>query len=86
MFIISLNKLSQAKTVAQLKPGETGKVCCFKDEHLALKLLDMGCLPGTQVALKFVAPLGDPICISIDNGYSLSLRKAEAATISLVEE
>ncbi|MCK5666598.1 MAG: FeoA domain-containing protein, partial [Thiotrichaceae bacterium] len=51
---------------------------------LALKLLDMGCLPGTEVKMKFAAPLGDPICISVD-GYRLSLRKAEASTISLVE-
>ena len=72
------------KTVATLKPGESGEICCFKDEQLALKLLDMGCLPGTQVQMKFAAPLGDPICISID-GYRLSLRMAEAATISLVE-
>ncbi len=72
------------KTVAALKPGESGEICCFQDEHLALKLLDMGCLPGTHVQMKFAAPLGDPICISID-GYRLSLRKAEAATISLVE-
>ena len=75
--------MSQAKTVANLLPGEKGQICCFKDEKLALKLLDMGCLPGTEVELKFTAPLGDPICISID-GYRLSLRKAEASTISLV--
>ena len=70
-------------SVANLKPGEKGTICCFKDERLSLKLLDMGCLPGTIVQMKFAAPLGDPICIDVD-GYSLSLRKAEAATISLV--
>ena len=75
--------MSQAKTVANLLPGEKGQICCFKDEKLALKLLDMGCVPGTEVELKFTAPLGDPICISID-GYRLSLRIAEASTISLV--
>ena len=73
-----------AKTVANLRPGESGKICCFKDDKLALKLLDMGCLPGTEVSMKFAAPLGDPICISVD-GYRLSLRKAEASTISLVD-
>ncbi len=75
--------MSEQKTVANLAPGEVGKICCFKDDKLALKLLDMGCLPGTEVRMKFAAPLGDPICISVD-GYRLSLRKAEAATISLV--
>lgn len=69
--------------MASLVPGETGQISSFTDEKLALKLLDMGCLPGTEVQLKFTAPLGDPLCISID-GYRLSLRKAEAATISLV--
>lgn len=76
--------MSRSKTVANLLPGETGQICSFKDDKLALKLLDMGCLPGTEVEMKFTAPLGDPICISVD-GYRLSLRKAEAATISLVD-
>jgi ferrous iron transport protein A len=76
--------MSKAKTVANLTPGEKGEICCFKDDKLALKLLDMGCLPGTEVEMKFTAPLGDPICISVD-GYRLSLRMAEASTISLVE-
>lgn len=76
--------MSQIRTVASLSPGESGQICSFKDNKLALKLLDMGCLPGTEVEMKFAAPLGDPICISVD-GYRLSLRKAEAATISIAE-
>jgi len=76
--------MSKPKTVANLLPGESGKICCFKDNKLALKLLDMGCLPGTEVEMKFKAPLGDPICINV-NGYRLSLRVDEADTISLVE-
>ncbi len=76
--------MSKSRTVANLNPGESGEICCFKDDKLALKLLDMGCLPGTEVKMKFTAPLGDPICISVD-GYRLSLRMAEASTISLVD-
>lgn len=76
--------MSHSRTVANLNPGESGKICCFKDDKLALKLLDMGCLPGTEVKMKFSAPLGDPVCISVD-GYRLSLRMAEASTISLVD-
>lgn len=75
--------MSARKTLAELAPGESGKIGSFSDNRLALKLLDMGCLPGTTVEMKFSAPLGDPICICID-GYRLSLRKAEAATVSLV--
>jgi ferrous iron transport protein A len=76
--------MSISKTVANLNPGESGVICGFMDDKLALKLLDMGCLPGTKVSMKFVAPLGDPICISVD-GYRLALRKAEASTISLID-
>ena len=72
------------RTVASLKLGEIGVIKSFTDDQLSLKLLDMGCLPGTSVEMKFAAPLGDPICIKID-GYSLSLRKSEAATIALEE-
>jgi ferrous iron transport protein A len=75
--------LGTIKTVGDLQPGENGTICSFKDDHLSLKLLDMGCLPGTLVHMKFSAPLGDPICIAVD-GYSLLLRRAEANTIALV--
>jgi len=74
--------MDTAKTVANLKIGQQGIIEGFKDAKLSLKLLDMGCLPGTKVKMKFFAPLGDPICIQVD-GYNLSLRVAEANTISL---
>jgi ferrous iron transport protein A len=69
-----------ARSVADLKIGEKGVIQFFKDELMSLKLLEMGCLPGTEVKLSFVAPFGDPICIKVD-GYHLSLRKDEASTI-----
>lgn len=43
----------------------------------------MGCLPGESVQVERVAPLGDPMAVTI-SGYQLSLRKQEAATIILV--
>jgi len=69
-----------AKSVADLKIGEKGIIQFFKDELMSLKLLEMGCLPGSEVKLSCVAPFGDPICIKV-SGYSLSLRKDEASTI-----
>jgi ferrous iron transport protein A len=69
-----------ARSVADLKIGEKGVIQFFKDELMSLKLLEMGCLPGTEVKLSFVAPFGDPICIQVE-GYTLSLRKDEARTI-----
>jgi ferrous iron transport protein A len=68
------------RSVADLKVGETGVISGFKDEWMSLKLLEMGCLPGTEVKLSFQAPFGDPVCIRVDN-YTLSLRRDEAATI-----
>ncbi len=70
------------RSVAELKPGEKGIVKNFSDEYLSLKLLEMGVLPGTQIEMKFAAPLGDPICIRV-TGYDLSLRLEEAKTITL---
>ncbi len=46
------------------------------------RLLEMGLLPGTPVTVKSVAPLGDPIELLV-RGASLSIRKEEAATVSV---
>ena len=71
------------KNVAGMRPGEVGIVSGFTDDHLSLKLMEMGCLPGSAVRFNFKAPLGDPICISV-SGYELSLRLEEAAAISIL--
>jgi ferrous iron transport protein A len=42
--------------------------------------MEMGCIPGERILLEQVAPLGDPICISVA-GYHLSLRLNEAEHI-----
>ncbi|MBP6386210.1 MAG: ferrous iron transport protein A [Pseudarcicella sp.] len=71
------------KTIADLKKGENGIIVGFKDESLSVKLLEMGCLPGSEVILRHIAPFGDPIAIKI-SGYILSMRKIEAANIEIV--
>lgn len=71
------------RSIAELKPGQTAIIAGFTDEELSVKLMEMGCLPGSTVQFNFTAPLGDPVCISV-SGYELSLRKAEAATITIV--
>lgn len=68
------------KTIADLKKGERGIIVNFTDDELSLKLLEMGCLPGTQVTMTHIAPFGDPIAVKV-SGYVLSMRKDEAATI-----
>ncbi len=70
------------KSVRDLKIGESGTICCLNDTEMSLKLLEMGCIPGTEVKLNSKAPLGDPITIIVSN-YTLSLRLDEAATIML---
>jgi ferrous iron transport protein A len=62
--------------------GERGVIEGFSDDVLALKLLEMGCLPGTEVVVTTTAPFGDPLCIRVA-GYALALRRAEARTILL---
>ncbi len=74
----------QPYTLADLKLGEKAVIDSFTDKELAVKLLEMGCLPGEIVELKHIAPLGDPIAVFI-SGYLLGLRKSEAASIIVRE-
>ncbi len=76
------NKKQAQRTVRDLKIGESGEISGLNDPEMALKLLEMGCLPGTSVKLNSKAPLGDPITIIV-NDYTLSLRLDEAETILL---
>lgn len=73
------------KNLADLRTGERGIICCFKDEDMSLKLMEMGCLPGTEIKIGCKAPFGGPICINVA-GYNLTLRVDEAATIMLRDQ
>ena len=58
--------------------GEQGKVKKIEAEgKIKRRLFDMGVTPGTEIVLKKLAPLGDPIEATI-RGYELTLRKDEA--------
>ncbi len=71
--------------LTELKTGERATIKCFQSPELELKLMEMGCIPGEDVSVEQVAPLGGPISIRIA-GYSLSLRINEAAQIILVDK
>jgi ferrous iron transport protein A len=71
------------KSVAHMKPGELAIISGFTDDHISVKLMEMGCLPGSPIRFNFTAPLGDPVCVSV-SGYELSLRLDEASTISII--
>ena len=60
------------KTLKEVKCGETVK----------RRIMDMGITKGTDVLVRKVAPLGDPIEVSV-RGYELSLRKADAEMIEV---
>ncbi len=66
--------------LSELKPGQEGIIKEFKSNELFLKLMEMGCVPGEKILLEQVAPLGDPISVSVA-GYHLSLRLNEAEHI-----
>lgn len=66
--------------LSDLKQGERGRIKAFQSPDLELKLMEMGCLPGEEVWVEQIAPLGDPISIRIA-GYSLSLRRDEAREV-----
>ena len=68
--------------LSQLEVGEKGIVKEFTDLEMSVKLMEMGCLPGEEIRIERIAPLGDPIAINV-SGYMLSLRKREAFTIVL---
>ena len=70
------------KTLASLKKGETGLIKRIADTRLSSKLLDMGCLPGETVFVRYFAPFGDPMCVRV-SGYDLVLRLNEADNIEL---
>jgi ferrous iron transport protein A len=51
-------------------------------DEVAIRLLEMGLTPSVEFELLGIAPLGDPIEIEV-RGYRLSLRKSEAARVSV---
>jgi ferrous iron transport protein A len=69
--------------LARLQPGEKGKITKIGAMGpLKRRLMDMGMLVGQEVKVEKIAPLGDPIEITIKD-YKLSLRKKEAEGIAV---
>ena len=66
--------------LSQLKPGEHGTICEFRDSDIFIKLMEMGCVPGENIVLEQIAPMGDPVSVTVA-GYRLSLRLNEAENI-----
>ena len=71
------------KTLREAKIGETVKVVKLHGEGaIKRRIMDMGISKGTEVYVRKVAPLGDPVEVTV-RGYELSLRKADAEMIEI---
>ena len=71
------------KTLRQAKIGETVKVVKLHGEGaVKRRIMDMGLTKGVEVYVRKVAPLGDPIELTV-RGYELSLRKADAEMVEV---
>lgn len=70
--------------LSEVSVGASVIIRSFENDEIFIKLMEMGCIPGEKIKVEQVAPLGDPISISVA-GYNLSLRLNEAENI-FVEE
>lgn len=69
-----LDELPLRKEAVILKVGGQGP--------LRLRLLDMGLIPGTRLSIQKIAPMGDPMELSL-RGYSLTIRRQDAADVEV---
>ncbi len=73
------------RTLRQVKVGETVTVASIKgDGALKRRIMDMGITKKAQLYIRKVAPLGDPVEVTV-RGYELSIRKDDAEIIEIAE-
>lgn len=71
------------KTLKDVKIGHTARVVKLHGEGaLRRRIMDMGLTKGVEIYVRKVAPLGDPIELTL-RGYELSLRKADAQMVEV---
>ena len=72
------------KTLREIKPGQTVKGGKLHGEGaVKRRIMDMGITKGTEVFVRKVAPLGDPVEVNV-RSYELSLRKADCEMIEVL--
>lgn len=70
-------------TLKQVKPGQTVKVTKITGQGaIRRRIMDMGITRGTEIYVRKVAPLGDPVEVTV-RGYELSVRKGEAEMVEV---
>ena len=71
------------RTLKDVKVGENAKVVKLHGEGaIKRRIMDMGITKGVEVNVRKVAPLGDPVEVTV-RGYELSLRKADAQMVEV---
>lgn len=71
------------KTLGQVRTGDTARVVKLHSKGAVRgRIMDMGITKGAEVSVRKVAPLGDPIELTV-RGYELSIRKADAEMIEV---
>lgn len=75
---------SAIRMLSQLRPGESGIVDGFENEDPTTdRLREMGLVRGTRVEVRRLAPLGDPMELTV-RGYRLSIRLSDASRVRLL--
>ena len=70
-------------TLREVKKGQTVKVVKLNGEGaIKRRIMDMGITKGTEIFVRKVAPLGDPVEVTV-RGYELSVRKADAEMVEV---
>ncbi len=84
MQIPAQGEMNNSMRLNELKPGESARIISVGGEGaLRQHFLDMGVIPGTEVTVVKLAPMGDPMEIMI-HGYELTLRLADAEKIEII--
>ena len=77
---------SESLKLSELRPTDSAIVKAVEGEkRIRRRLLDMGITPGTEVYIRKVAPLGDPIELNV-RGYSLTIRQDDARLVEVCNE
>ena len=70
-------------TLREMRPGQTAVVTKLTGEGaVKRRIMDMGITKGTEIYVRKVAPLGDPVEITV-RGYELSVRKSDAEMVQI---
>jgi len=79
-----MKKNGEKCVLSDLKVGQTAKILKLNETNKAIRrhLLDMGIIKDTEVTIKKIAPMGDPIDISLRD-YELCIRKADLSKIEV---